>query len=471
MPSTNQNESGIATRSTPPSKAQVLANVFALAQQFNACVEVFNLIHPSKEWDRAQKVALAKLGIQQGRLLIFGDAVGISSPPAHIAKHMVPSKPGLTNPDPTLPINFGVRDPRLDNPQIYEKVRKAINEIAGRPAYLSREELMEKYGMKSPKRFSAVEYPSLDTNRLEAFKEKYNLLQDLVRESGQRPSEKRGMSMTIRHWTVVDIDKFCQFVKTVRVEVDGLIALMGVKEQVDKCMKTDIRTMGWHPDLNRQLIKRDWHKLQLVREACLADYPEYIEVTDTALKYISEELKETGGMPPAPVPTIPAKAPAVAEKPAADEKKEGAKQKEKRPGLLSHLFRSRTKLSPKESLGTRKAQNPDEDARAASVDITRMPSRQQGDSLQPTRSKSMSAVPDRATPFDLDTKLEEASSLEITANGVNSSHISSQELDAEVIRKADTANSLIDRHDQFQGVGRLETKDAKANARDVRAGQ
>jgi len=87
-----------SAQATPPekSKAQILTDVFSLATQFSTCVEAFNLIHPSKDNDHAQKVALAKLGLQQGRLLIFGDAVGISAPPATIAKHMIPSHPGLT---------------------------------------------------------------------------------------------------------------------------------------------------------------------------------------------------------------------------------------------------------------------------------------------------------------------------------------------------------------------------------------
>jgi hypothetical protein len=161
------------TQATPPmkGKAEVLTDVYSLATQFSTCVEAFNLIHPSKDTDHAQKVALAKLGLQQGRLLIFGDAVGIAAPPPNIARHMVPSHPGLTNPEPYLPVHFSVRDERLDDPSINERVRKALNEISGRPGNLSRDELMEKYGLKSPKHFSKVEYPALDTNRLEGFRE------------------------------------------------------------------------------------------------------------------------------------------------------------------------------------------------------------------------------------------------------------------------------------------------------------
>lgn len=468
MPSANQKRSGIATPSTtPPTKAQILANVFALATQFSACVEVFNLIHPSKEWDHAQKVALAKLGIQQGRLLIFGDVVGITSPPANIAKHMIPSKPGATNPDPTLPINFGVRDPRLEEPETYGKVRAALNEIAGRPAELTREELMEKYGMKSPKRFTTMEYPSLDTNRLEAFREKYGLLQDLVREMGGRPAGKRGMSMTIQHWTVQNVDRFSKFVATVRTQVDGLIMLMGVKEQVDKAMKTDIRSMGWHPDLNQPLIRQDWHKLKLIREACQVEYPEYIEVTDTALKYINEELQGTGiALRSASVPTISVQ-PANSDEKADNDTK---RHSEKRPGLLSQFFRSWTKSSSKIPQ-TKRNENPspeppDEDThRSLSEDLTSMPSRNDANNpLKPSRSKSLSAVPSKSPRMDLDTKLEEVLTQDKSTRIMDDNVKDSQPVDNDPLSKADTSNSMVDRHDRFEGVGRLETKDAKAKA-------
>ncbi|RAR00377.1 pathogenicity protein LopB [Stemphylium lycopersici] len=281
---------------TPPgakTKAQILTDVFSLATQFSTCVEAFNLIHPTKDHDHAQKVALAKLGLQQGRLLIFGDAVGISAPPATIARHMIPSHPGLTNPDPHLPVNFGVRDPRLDQEVINAKVRRALHEIAGRPSNMSRDELMSVYGLKSPKTFSRLEYPALDTNRLEGFREKYGLLKDLLNQSGARSSLKRNLSMTTSHWQVKDTTRFNEYVKVVRTEVDALIDLMGVKEQVDRGTRSDLKSMGWHPDLTGPTVRQDWEKLRLIREACEVDYPEYIEVIDKAMQYISEELKET----------------------------------------------------------------------------------------------------------------------------------------------------------------------------------
>lgn len=436
------------------SKAQVLADVFALATQFSTCVEAFNLIHPSKDNDHAQKVALAKLGLQQGRLLIFGDAVGISAPPATIARHMIPSHPGLTNPDPHLPVNFGVRDPRLDDEAISAKVRQALNEIAGRPGNLSRDELMERYGLKSPKHFSRIEYPALDTNRLEGFREKYALLQDLVRQTGARASVKRNMSMTTSHWTVKNCDRFNQFVKTARTEVDALIELLGVKEQVDRGTRSDIRCMAWHPDLTGPVVQQDWEKLRLIREACVDDYPEYIEVVDTALQYISEELKETclanrrasynlaaptdgaagarrksdydiRSAPPevrvqaTAKPPAPVKAPAPV-KPSekthlqlsAERALDPHAGREKRPSWLSAFkFKSWSKSHKEDKQRSKSV--PD----TAAVDPQRSLSEgeagtgapirtlEETNELEPVRSKSLSAIPD-APALDLDSRMQ-----------------------------------------------------------------
>ncbi|KAF2797814.1 hypothetical protein K505DRAFT_322328 [Melanomma pulvis-pyrius CBS 109.77] len=496
MAATNQNESATPPTAPPAlSKAQVLLNVLSLATQFSTCVEAFNLIHPSKDSDRHQKVALAKLGLQQGRLLIFGDVVGISSPPATIARHMIPSHPGATNPDPHLPVNFGVRNPRLDEAGINEKVRAALDEIAGRPTHLSREDLMDKYGLKSPKRFMAIEYPALDTNRLEAFREKFGLLQDLVRQTGARATLKRGMSMTTQHWTVRDIGKFDEFVRTVRVEVDGLIALLGVKEQVDRGMRTDIKAFGWHPEMSGPIVRQDWEKLKLIQEACIQDYPEYVEITETALKYLSEELRGTSlanmrALHPSVTPTTPTtptsptnRASGESTKPKLAHSSKPA-EKEKRPGFLSHLkswAKSSHKIPRERTKSIASPLDSEDPQRSLSEDLRRKESMDSDyNGLEPVRSKSLSAVPDEHAPFNLDSRLESVathdskleteptfdSRLEAVPTHDAAAYEDIDPLDTNTLELANTANSLIDRHDMYKGVGRVETKDIRGKAHD-----
>lgn len=514
-----------------PTKAQILDKVFSLTTQFSTCVEAFNLIHPSKDNNHAQKVALAKLGIQQGRLLIFGDAVGISAPPATIAKHMIPSHPGITNPDPHLPVNFGVRDPRLDNDVMHEKVRRALNEIAGRPGHLSRDELMEKYGLKSPKRFNMLEHPALDTNRMEAFREKYGLLQDLVRQSGSRANIKRNMSMTTNHWTVKDTTKFDEFVKTVRTEVDGLINLFGVNEQVDRGIRSDIRCMAWHPELTGPVIQQDWEKLRLIREACEVDYPQYIEVADTALQYINDELKETSlanhraslGMPlggaagtrrksdyelrahpevrrssgPEEKTAIQLAAenvlnpPKPTRRPSYKKKNSYNSQKEKRPGWLSAFkFKSWSKSHKSEKRANSLSDAVDPPRSLSVPENEVLPSNtidEESHGLQPVRSKSLGEIPAEST-LDLDSRMqslsvknEKSGQQEVPVdpvdtrtsydkNALEQVQTVSSDGDRYDLVGATTVNSLIDRHDMYKGMGRIETKDIRNVAHMPRGG-
>lgn len=521
-----------------PTKAQILDKVFSLATQFSTCVEAFNLIHPSKESDHAQKVALAKLGVQQGRLLIFGDAVGISAPPATIARHMIPSHPGITNPDPHLPVNFGVRDDRLESDAIHEKVRKALNEIAGRPGHLSRDELMEKYGLKSPKRFNMLEHPALDTNRMEAFREKFGLLQDLVRSSGARANIKRSMSMTTTHWTVKDTTRFDEFVRAVRIEVDGLINLFSVNEQVDRGMRSDIRSMAWHPELSGPVVQQDWEKLRLIREACEIDYPQYLEVADTALQYIKEELQESLvanrrasiGVPASGAagarrksdyeirahPEVAAQAqkrnsgvteeksaiqlaaekalnpPKPVRRPSNSKKTSHNGQKEKRPGWLNAFkFKSWSKSHKHEK--ERSNSLPEDPARSLSVpenEVLDTTAKDEGlYSLEPVRSKSVGEIPS-GPALDLDSRMQELSidnkksgEEQIPAISVDSPNratfdqndleqiktVSSDGMQDYVVPST-TVNSLIDRHDMYKGMGRIETKDIRNIAHEPKGG-
>jgi hypothetical protein len=378
--------------------------------------------------------------------------------------------------------------------------------------------LMDKYGLKSPKRFTMLEQPALDTNRLEGFREKFGLLQDLVRQSGIRATLKRGTSMTMTHWTVRDASRFDVFVRTVKLEVDGLIALMGVKEQVDRGMRTDIKALGWHPDLAGPVVRQDWEKLRLIREAVAIDYPEYVEVAENALKYIKEELMGSKladkraelKLPPLPAPTpapvsAPSSAPASrrnssAQKSAINSTVHPIKQsvktpdKEKRPGFLSAFrFKSWSKNSKTRSKNFAQPTSNEDPHRSLSADMGGSKNEEEKEedlTLEPVRSKSMSAMPDGPAPLDLDTKLHTVAthedelshgenrstqSIDIGGLGLDSNTRSKRpEWDREALdgdwhalTHADTANSLIERHDMYKDVGRIETRDIRDKSKEA----
>ncbi|KAF1812131.1 hypothetical protein P152DRAFT_47272 [Eremomyces bilateralis CBS 781.70] len=217
-------------------REEVLDSVVSLARLFSTTVEAFGKIHP-RELNHNQQIALTCLGIEQGRLLIWGNAVGISSPPATIAKHMIPSRPGDFNPDPTAPVNFIPRDPRLDDPDVRTTVETCLRDLVDRPAHLPRVEMMRAFGLKQPRPNSQTAAPkTLDHNRLEGFREQFSILCDLVDEPA---SERRRMSIIMDDWIIHNAQQFSTFVQFAREHVDTLIALMDVQAQVDKVRSSD----------------------------------------------------------------------------------------------------------------------------------------------------------------------------------------------------------------------------------------
>jgi hypothetical protein len=111
--------------------------------------------------------------------------------------------------------------------------------------------------------------------------------------------------------------------------------------------------------------------------------------------------------------------------------------------------------------------------------------------LEPVRSKSLSAIPD-GPALDLDSRLQDVSlderkdmqtidenhalpprtptnDLAYDKNAlVHTRTVSSEgSADANGLYGATTVNSLIDRHDMYQGLGRIETKDIRFKAHEV----
>lgn len=395
---------------------------------------------------------------------------------------------------------------------------------------------MGKYGLKIPKRFNMLEHPALDTNRMEAFREKYGLLQDLVRQSGAQANIKRSMSMTTNHWTVKDTKKFDDFVKAIRAEVDGLIDLLGVNEHVDRGMKSDIRSMAWHPELSGPIAQQDWEKLRLIREACEANYPQYIEVADRALLYLNEELRErvvanrrtSLGVPPTvgaagarrksdyELRAHPEAAQTTQEtgstsseknaiqlaaegvygpqrRPSNSKKSNHDSQKEKRPGWLSAF---RLKSWSKNHKHERKRSNslPEDPIRSVSVpdnELLDTTAKNEGClDLEPVRSKSVGEMPNGPAALDLDSRLQDLSVNDIgsverqapkvlvdspsraTFDQNELEHIKTVSSDGmqDYVVPATTVNSLIDRHDMYKGMGRVDTKDIRNIAHIPRGG-
>ena len=218
-------------------------------------------IHPGKEWDQSQRLMIAKLGIQQGRLLAWGDMVGILDVSDH-------------------------RDPRLEDPEIRRTIEAALEEIIDRPAHFDRETQFEQYGLKPPKRFTKASQPALDVARIESFRERLEILQK------QRWEVRRGMSITISHWMIEDVQKFQVFLDLIKQKIDFLACFMGVDQKVHTALKYDIKALGWHPVFDKMKASTDMSKLRLIQQACAEDYPEYAGAAGVALEYLNKEYKD-----------------------------------------------------------------------------------------------------------------------------------------------------------------------------------
>lgn len=430
-----------------PGHEAVLAGVVFLAGLFSNCVEAFGLIHPSHRWEKEEQLLLTKLGIQQARLLIWGDIMGISSPPKSVTDRAVPKHPSAAYPDLKEPTFFVARDSRLDDTDTRKAIEDALNAIVDRSSMVTREQMMEKYGLKPPKRFATEYQPALDTNRLEGFREKYELLQE-VAETYANLNTRRKNSIIQTAWTIADNTKFASFIKLTQDKIDYLINSMDVKDRVDRGMRMDIKSLGWHLSADRARVAQDTSKLRLVKESCENEYPEYIGATQQALDNIAREAREN--MPqynPYESKKAAAKTTELPTPPQSPTKESnGTPQKQKRPGLFGRMFGKSSHNALK--------------SRSASVST-------QGGSDQPERSQSDSG-PSRPMNDDEDyAPLESIRSKsvgdiqnidsEILRNRL--AQLSTNDTVKEPLTDTEDVTSAISRHDQYHGIGRVATKD------------
>ncbi|KAK5127407.1 hypothetical protein LTR85_006746 [Meristemomyces frigidus] len=429
-----------------------LAGALALASLFSNCVEAFGLILPSKQWDKQEQLLLSRLGIQQARLLIWGDIVGISSPPTTVTDRAVPKHPSGAYPDLKEPTFFGPRDARLEEPYVRTEVERALSAIVDRSSASSREEMMEKYGLKPPKRFSTEHQPALDTNRLEAFRERYELLQE-VAEDLAHLNARRSNSIVQTAWTIADTARFSTFIKLTQEKVDYLITLMDVKERIDRGIRMDIKALGWHLSADRMRVAQDVSKLRLIQEVCKAEYPEYVAAAQQALDNISREARENAPIvaaapPKPPQPSVPKSTHAQSHTPT-----NGDHDKHKRPGIF-RLFKS---------FGGNKSHDHKATGRSQSVSANLAvpePPRSQSESgpvkapddmesLEPIRSKSVGAI------IEPPTSIEE----EIMKNRLE--QLNTNATVKEPLEHAEYISNMISRHDQYHGIARVATKDLR----------
>lgn len=438
-----------------PEHEALLTGAIALVSLFSSCVEAFGLIHPSQKWERTEQLLLTKLGLQQARLLIWGSVLGISSPPAVVTNRAVPKHPSSAYPDLSEPTFFDPRDPRLDDSQFRTTIEETLSSIVDRASHLSREEMMAKFGLKPPKRFTMVFEPALDTNRLEFFRQRYELLRE-VAESYAQINTRRTNSIVQTSWSIADATKFGAWIQITQEKIDFLIELMDIKEKVDRGMRMDIRMFGWHIAPDRARTAQDVSKLRLLQEICKVDYPEYVVATQQALDNISRESREHNI---SLAPTAQQQALF-----ASNGNGNAAEHHKKRPGLFK-IFRSfgKSKPYPGRTTGPSYAQEDPGPARSQSESG---PTTETDDALQRVRSKSVGGyVNTGGIDDDIATRLEKLSTKEhvteipkvVTSAEVQAAH--NDTIDSPLDEPMPLGTAPITRHDQYHGIARIATKD------------
>lgn len=417
----------------------LLSKVISLAQLFRHCVEAFGLIHPSDFWNKDERLLLTQLGIQQARLLIWGDILGITSPPASVATHAIPLHVSATYPDPNEPVFFVGRDTRLDEPATRQRIEEALNGIVDRAQHVSREKMMELYGLKGSKKGMAIHEPALDISRQEAFQERFTLLLEVAESiPGSRVAPSRGASITTSSWELSSPTKFTTFIKLVQQSVDGLVQLLAVEERVDRAVRMDIKALGWQLSPDRAKISRDTSKLRLIYQTCLDEYPTYAEAAQHALDNISKEAGIENpyalGRRVSPEQVWRSHAETIG-------KKKEHHEKIKRPGLFSFFSRGNKKDKPEGRSQSVSAAPPRalSESAPAKVDVSAP--------LDRVRSKSISVVSDSrpisAGTESIDNKLAQVDTTSTAAD----------------LERSHTFTSMISRHDQYHGPYRVATKD------------
>ncbi|KAK5688846.1 hypothetical protein LTS10_000825 [Elasticomyces elasticus] len=433
-----------------PNHEAALSGALALANLFSNCVEAFGLIHPAHKWEKEEQLLLSRLGIQQARLLIWGDAVGITSPPASVTNQAIPKHPSAVYPDLKEPTFFGARDARLDEYETRTQVESALSAIVDRSAGYNREEMMEKYGLKVPKRLASLSEAALDVSRLDAFREKYELLQE-VGETYAHLSARRSNSITSTAWTIADQTRFYYYLKLTQEKVDFLIDLMGVKDRVDRSMRMDIKALGWHLTADRQRIAADTSKLRLMQEICKVDYPEYVAATQTALDNISRDSRENFGGVPNPYASVPNPGDAPS-----SPKPVRAAGEQKRPGGLFGMFKKFGKSHDRVPKGrTQSISSIDEPPRSLSdagpsTSMNHEHDHEDMSPLEPIRSKSVGAILDTPALTQDD---------EFIRNKLQ--QMRTQDTVKEPLLATDEVGPVVSRHDQYRGIARVATKDQR----------
>ena len=267
----------------------ILYSVIALASLFYNTVESFGNIHSSQNDEKDEKILLTQLGIEQARLMIWGDIVGVFSPPATLLTQPIPSQPDTTHSQ----FN-GPRDARLDDDITRAAIDNILSGITHTLSHPSHEEMANANGLKSWHMGVAhtLDQPAVDGNRVLGLEEKYAEVMEIA--SSKSGIQKHSRAPTTQ-WVIFDTIRFANYVKFTKQQIDKLVKLLGdiTDAEVERTLKADIQQLGEHPENVHGHISRktekDYAKLRFIAKASRGRYPGLIAEATAAMLHIETE--------------------------------------------------------------------------------------------------------------------------------------------------------------------------------------
>jgi len=243
-------------------------NVLVLASLFYNTLKSFDNIHSSLNDFKDEKVYLAQLGIEQARLLIWGEQMGIFSLPPSLLS--METEEGRQNMTP--------RDSRLDDDEVRVNLEGLMNSIIHTLSNPNDNDSdLDTTGLRPLPRggAQALEQPAADLTRMKNFEDSYKHLLEL---GSNKVSVKRPSSVASQQWVIHDTLRFSNFVKSTKRQVDTLLMALNINDKVEDILLGDIRDLGKHVNGSPNskpspLAVKDMAKLKLLIRACKGRYP------------------------------------------------------------------------------------------------------------------------------------------------------------------------------------------------------
>ena len=441
----------------------ILTPIVSLASLFRKCVEALDLIQPAHKRQKEEQLLISRLGIEHARLLVWGDIVGICSPSSSVTDRAVPLHPSPSYPDLKEPTFFGPRDPRLDDADavfrkgIEESLRTIVDKL-----HSDREDMARRSGICVPKKLVRDNMTPLDANRLESFRERFELLRQVARSYADMAVPRRTSMVGTTGWQIADAVGFRQFLDLVSHHVDWLITSMHLTDRVDRAIRVDIRTLGWHLTQDRSRLAVDVNKLRLIQQNCRDRYPDYFQAAQMALDNMDRQRRDSQGSLGAPT-LLPVSEPSPEEAVAPTD---GVHEspKPKRAGLMGMLrsFNRRKSVAGKSMLqlqsrsdsapGKTNSESANGVVGVQPKSVAGMPDATENgdddDDDEPARSESVIPVRSKSIGEILNFQTDDEEATTVLRRADTSATVESEES----IRETATLGSGISRHDQFMRV-------------------